>query len=100
MKNYMLATITAITLTSACAHSNMRGSVAMKTAPGEAHVCLGNGEVAVGDKVAIFQNVCQGKTCTKTKVGEGQVTEILNDHYSVVKASGVSLEEGYIVERQ
>lgn len=100
MRNYVLAAFAAIALTSACAHSAMRGSVAMKTAPGEAHVCLGKGEVAVGDKVVIFKNHCQGKTCVKTKVGEGQVIEILNDHYSVVKADGVAIEEGYIVEPQ
>ena len=99
MKLYILLA-TLMALTSACAHSTMRGSVAMKTKPDEAHVCLGKGDVKTGDKVTIFKNECQGRSCTKTKVGEGEVTEILNEHYSVVKAPGVSFEEGYIVERQ
>ena len=80
---------------SGCAHSVMRGSVAMKTSESEAHVCLGKGDVSVGDRVTLFQNVCTNKgtgnrgtglggigatggTCQKKEVGKGSVQEILN----------------------
>ena len=79
----------------------MRGSVAMKISPNEAHVCLGKGEVKAGDKVTISKNECVPKqSCRLVKVGEGEVVEVLNDHYSVVKAEGVPLEEGYVVEKK
>jgi hypothetical protein len=87
----------------------MRGSVAMKASDDEAHVCLGNDEVKLGDKVNFFKNVCtaRGKAadsaaaCEKKFLGQGEITELLNQHYSVVKvAKGVSFEEGNIVEKQ
>lgn len=85
----------------------------MKVSEDEAHVCLGRGEVEEGDKVALFRNDCsRGKSpgfgkgttafrsCEKIKIGEGTVTKVLNEHYSVVKISpGVRFEEGTIVEK-
>ena len=85
----------------------------MKGSDQEAHVCLGDGEVKAGDKVALFKNVCTGGSggparvgetsgggCTKVKLGEGVVERTLNEHYSVVKVdSGVPFEEGTIVEK-
>ena len=102
---------------SGCAHSVMRGSVAMQTSESEAQVCLGKGDVSVGDRVTLFQNVCTnkgtgnrgsgigsigaiGSTCEKREVGKGSVQEILNQHYSVVKFDpGVKFEEGSVVEK-
>ncbi len=102
---------------SGCAHSVMRGSVAMKTSESEAHVCLGKGDVSVGDRVTLFQNICTnkgtgnrgtslgytgatGSSCEKKEVGKGSIQEILNQHYSVVKFDpGVKFEEGSIVEK-
>jgi hypothetical protein len=93
-----------------CSHGTMRGSVAMKTSDDEAHVCLGKGEVKVGDKVNFFENRCKaqgaGKSgareiCDKVKVGEGRVAELLNEHYSVVQTTaGTKFTEGTVVERQ
>lgn len=96
---------------SGCAHKVMRGTVAMKTSENEAHVCMGKGEVAVGDKVTLFRNECVGKgvgdrpggggTCEKKEVGSGMVQEVLNQHYSVVRfAQGVQFEEGSFVEKR
>lgn len=97
-----------------CAHSVMRGSVAMKTSENEAHVCLGKGEVSVGDRVDVYKNVCVQRSgvasnyriaggvavCEKKRIGMGIVEEILNEHYSVVKFDpGVAFEEGTIVEK-
>ncbi len=93
-------------------HSTMRGSVAMKISDTEAHVCMGDKEVKVGDKVTAFQNVCNKETsrlsrsgnyaqCQKVKIGSGVVTELINDHYSVVKFdNNVKFGEGTIVEKQ
>lgn len=106
-------TITTLAL-GGCAHSLMRGTVAMKVSDTDAHVCLGNNEVKVGDRVTLFRNDCPSKggggrngggggggLCKKIKVGEGQVTQLLNEHYSAVRFEpGVQFEEGTIVERQ
>lgn len=95
-----------------CAHhSTMRGTVAMKVSDDEAHVCMGDNEVKAGDKVALFKNVCKGtssgrqaadnRTCEKKKIGDGEVTRTLNEHYSVVKVTpGVAFDEGTVVEKQ
>lgn len=96
---------------SGCAHSVMRGSVAMKISENEAHVCLGKGEIAVGDRVTLYRNACVGKgggsrsgggggSCEKKEVGMGSVQEVLNQHYSVVRFDqGVQFEEGSFVEK-
>ena len=103
---YTVGLMTLITL-SGCAHSTMRGSVAMKASADEAHVCLGEGEVKQGDRVSFYRNVCpsgkaraEGGSCRKEKLGEGEIVRTLNAHYSVAKvAPGVQFEEGTIVER-
>lgn len=109
MNRIMMAVLGGVVLLSGCAaHSTMRGSVAMKASDTEAHVCLGNSEVKPGDKVALFRNECtgtggregRGRSCQKVRLGTGEVTRLLNEHYSVVKVdSGVKFEEGAIVER-
>lgn len=111
MKKFTLVLIASIGLSS-CAHSVMRGTVAMKTSSDEAHVCLGQGEVKAGDRVTLIKNVCSGKassidggaggrTCQLKQLGMGTVQSILNDHYSVVKFDqGVPFEEGTLVERR
>ena len=96
---------------SGCAHNVMRGSVAMKISDNEAHVCLGKGEVAVGDRVTLFRNACVGAagtsgdrggaSCEKKEVGMGSVQRILNQHYSVVKFDqDVQFDEGSFVEKR
>ena len=95
-----------------CAHQTMRGSVAMKVAEDSAHVCLGENEVKVGDKVALFNNQCsppidanrvggrRANLCTKVKAGEGIVTDVLNEHYSEVKFNKeAKFQEGSVVEK-
>lgn len=93
-----------------CAHGTMRGSVAMKTSEREAHVCLGDKEAKVGDRVAAFINSCPSKgglaqggpglTCEKQRIGEGTVTKLINEHYSVVEFDeGVKFSEGTFVEK-
>jgi hypothetical protein len=111
-----------------CAHAIMRGSVATKLSETEAQVCMGNHEVKIGDRVKLFDNVCTGasseslaesslwtagglngggrgtnhfSSCTKTPLGMGTVTHLLNEHYSVVKFDEkVKIEPGTFVEKQ
>ncbi|MBI2606291.1 MAG: hypothetical protein HYW49_09455 [Deltaproteobacteria bacterium] len=96
-----------------CAHSTMRGTVAMKVSDEEAHVCMGDNEVKAGDEVALYKNVCtspkagvrsgSGGTgdCKKVSLGQGRVLRALNEHYSVIKVDpGVAFDEGTVVEKQ
>lgn len=91
-----------------CAHSMMRGSVVMKASDNEAHVCMGEQDVKAGDKIALFKNVCSktaagnksNGACEKVKLGEGEITKTINDHYSILKVNtGVQFEEGNTVEK-
>jgi hypothetical protein len=86
--------------------------VALKHSSEEADVCLGKNEVKAGDKVNLFKNECKylggtkkygGETpsCMKVKIGEGEVTRVLDDHYSTIRvSSSVSFNEGTIVEKR
>ncbi len=94
-----------------CTHSLMRGSVAMKVSDQEGYVCLGDNDLKVGDKVAIFRQDCTtphtGRPvsvytpyCKKIKLGSGEVTSLINEHYSVVRApTNIVLQEGMIIEK-
>ena len=97
-----------IGLLGGCAHSMMRGTVAMKASENELHVCMGDQEVKAGDHVAFFLNECRGaggkegsgRTCKKVRLGEGEVIRPLNEHYSLVRPNpGVKVEEGTVVEK-
>lgn len=103
-----LSLILAAALTTGCAtgHSTMRGSVVMKIDPTTAHVCLGKDEVAPNDRVRLFKNVCRPSVgnyravCTKETVADGTVTQILDDHYSVVTfPAGTTFDEGNTIEK-
>ena len=84
-----------------CSHSLMRGTVAMKVNDKEAHICMGDGEVKVGDKVTLFRNDCRPKGgCKKVDAGEGSVTQVLNEHYSAIQVTKGTFEEGTIVEKR
>lgn len=54
--NITVVALTFGTLSSCAHHQMMRGSVAMKTTDREAHVCLGDDEVKVGDHVTAYRN--------------------------------------------
>jgi len=106
LRSIALALYFAATATTGCAggHSMMRGSIVMKIDPTTANVCLGNGEVAVNDKIRLYKNVCkQGDRrpmCTRETVAEGKVTEMLDEHYSLVTfPAGTMFEEGNTVEK-
>ncbi len=108
----ILTTITLTLLLSSCAHNFMRGTVAMKTGERTAHVCLGDNDVKVGDKLDFYSNYCSGASSTdredgdfiecKMKIlGTGSVTKLLNSHYSEVKTDGrFKISEGTLVQKQ
>lgn len=91
-----------------CTHQSVnRGAVALKVGPREAHVLFAKDEVKVGDKVMAFFNDCQisrvgvkDVPCVKSQLGQGTVTKILNENYSlVVFNAGVNLREATFVEK-
>lgn len=96
-------------ITSCASHRFMRGTVAMKTDDNTAHICLGNNDVKVGDKVRFYNNVCKavgGKEadaysdCEMKEIGTGNVTKLLNSHYSEVKTNGnFKFKEGTLVQK-
>ncbi len=108
----LLTGLTLVTLLSSCAsHTFMRGTVAMKTDKKTAHVCLGNSDVKVGDKISFYRNKCTGvgggrqgdgdSTCEMEVLGTGTVSKLLNSHYSEVKTDGsFKLKEGTLVQKQ
>jgi hypothetical protein len=112
-KIIVTSTVLSCLLLSSCATNVHRGVVAMKISDTQAHVCLGNEEVNVGDSVTLFRNVCHAspdatpKTpaqtknhCEKTFIAEGKVVELLNKHYSVASfPTGIDVREGDVVER-
>jgi len=82
-----------------------RGVVAMKISETQAHVCLSKGEVGVGESVKLYRNICAHASksvlsrCEKRLIGTGTVSEILNEHYSVVAMErGADFKEGDFVE--
>ena len=103
----LVATLFALTLSAGCAgqHAMMRGSVVMKISDQTAHVCMGAGEVAVGDHVRLYNNQCAPAgskriACNKVYLAEGTVTEVLDSHYSVVTfPAGTAFAEGETVEK-
>ena len=110
----VLTTIILGLLLSSCAHNFMRGTVAMKTDKKTAHVCLGNNDVKIGEKLNFYTNHCTGtntggrdegagdvRECEMKVLGVGTVTKILNSHYSEVKTDGsFKLAEGTLVQKQ
>lgn len=121
MKIFKILTLFAGTfglfLTGCATHSLMRGSVVMKESDTRAHVCLGQNEVKVGDRLQLYKNVCtksvseipkknsesrkiEKQSCKRVDGGYGEVMEVLNDHYSVVSfPEGTSFAEGDTIEK-
>ena len=106
LRTFALSCYFAAAATTGCAggHAMMRGSVVMKIDATTAHVCLGNGEVALNDPVRLYKNVCKAsgkaEVCKKEAVADGKVTELLDEHYSVVTfPTGTTFEEGNTVEK-
>ena len=97
---------------SLAACSTTRSVVAMKVNEEEAHIALGEKDVKVGDRVALYKNECEqiplrysglGKNpiCHKVNIGGGVVTKTLGIDYSAIRLDpGVNYDEGVTVEKQ
>ena len=111
--NSVTVSILGAVILSGCAH-NDRSTVAMKVDNSEAHVQLGSNEVKAGDRIALFENQCKRPApqdaqtphgldpfCGKFKTGEGTITKVLNDSYSIAKMDpGSKFKEGSTVEKE
>lgn len=86
-----------------CTESTRRGIVVMRLDDIEAHVGLGAGEVAAGDRLTLFRYVCTGTkfpNCVKKAIGSGEVTRVLNGSYSIARFSTANgFREGDLVEK-
>jgi hypothetical protein len=100
--------LSGVLVVAGCGHMAARGSVVMKISETQAHVCMGDKEVAAGDRVQLVRNDCTaagGKVplserCKRVVVGQGQVTQVINEHYSVVDFPiGVPFKEGDSIEK-
>ena len=89
------------------AHS-ARGVVAMKITDTEARVYVREIDVDVGDKMTVFRNECTkssssskaGLHCKLVQVGEGTISENLNEHYSVLRFdTPTDYREGDLLEK-
>ncbi|MNK12060.1 hypothetical protein D3C87_301160 [compost metagenome] len=82
--------------------SSVRGNVTMKISQTVAQINLGESDLKVGQRLAVFR-ACQGgrfSVCNGDRVGSAQVTKIFNKKYSeVTMDKDVYFEEGYRVEK-
>jgi hypothetical protein len=85
-----------------------RGVVAMKIDEKTAHVCVRKVEVNVGDRMALYRNECTQKPpprpqlrCSMSLVGEGTITELLNEHYALLSFDKpTDFREGDLIEKE
>lgn len=80
------------------------GSVVMKIDGTEAHIRMPDNAVAAGDRVQFLRQRCSGTgkltRCLDEPTGEGEVVQLLNAHYAVVRVRcGVEFDEGDRVAR-
>lgn len=110
---WIIGLVTALVSLQGCAHNHSSGSVLLTDHDGGAHVCLGEGEVNVGDAVDVFDVSCEQKmqstvrtarvktVCKKTRLGDAKVVEVTDDHFSRIEPKGaLQLKAGQVVERK
>ncbi len=102
----MRATAVLALLASACATlpSALQGRILMKIDGTEAHIRMPDNTVALGDRVRFLRQQCTGvgkiTRCRDESTGEGEIVQVLNARYSVVRIRcGVLFDEGDIVEK-
>lgn len=86
----------------ACGHFEMSGTVVHKQNDLNATLCMNPGQVLVGQKVTVYRHDCfippTAATCRKVEVSEGEVVQLLNDHYSTARFSNADFKVGDTVE--
>lgn len=104
MRGFNVIGLAIIAAGCAAAPSISRGQVLMKIDGTEAHVRLPENTASVGDRVQFLRRQCSGagklKRCRDEPTGEGQIVQLLNSRYSVVRVRcGVPFDEGDAVEK-
>ena len=84
--------------------SASQGRILMKIDGTEAHIRMPDNAVASGDRVRFLRQQCRGvgkiTRCREEPTGEGEIVQVLNARYSVVRILwGVHVDEGDVVER-
>ncbi len=115
----MTVAIAVAVIVSGCSanHETMRGSIVMVLEK-EAHICLGSQDgIRVGERVTVYRTKEIPSTkeaivpdrsgtykprtkYTMVKVGIGEVTEILSEHYAAIKIVEGEFQANDIVEKQ
>jgi hypothetical protein len=106
----ILSLLTLPLIVSACASTSVRrGAIVMKLGE-QAHVGMGSKDVSVGDHIELYRNECTPslgaavrateRTCKKVPGGHGEVTQVLNEDYSIVNfPAGTKFSEGDTIEK-
>jgi len=104
MRSFNIVGLAILAAGCAAALSISRGQVLMKIDGTEAHVRLPENTASVGDRVQFLRRRCIGTgklmRCPDEPIGEGQIVQLLNSRYSVVRVRcGVLFDEGDAVEK-
>ena len=94
-----------------CAHHHVVETMPSEGDTTEAKVDIGSKDVNVGDKLDVFKRVCTRRTrlgtpgstphCQEVRVGEAQVTKLLDENHSIVKPEGeLKLEKSMSIKRK
>ena len=105
-KFFYLLIIAFVSVSCATRHESMKGSVALKIDETKGIACLALDSVKVGDSIAFYKTECIKESakegisnCSMLKIGNGEITKLVNDHYSEFKVTNdVKFEEGSLIE--
>ena len=83
-----------------CTDRAKEGKVAIKINDHEAQVYIENGDLIKGEKLILFKQSCHPKLgCSKHKIGEGEITQVINRNYALIQVSqGTPFDEETVVE--
>lgn len=91
-------------MVSASAFANVQGHVTMTIDSSHAQISAKNLSVKEGDRVALYEKVCQGpkvQLCYKEKVGTGVISRVINENASEIHVEGTAdLKTGLIIEKE
>lgn len=93
-----------LTAISSFSYANVQGGITMRVDTNTAQVELNTAKVQEGDRVAIYQEVCQGpkvSLCSQQKVGSGVISKILSENRAEIKSeNAISPNEGLVVIKE
>ncbi len=93
-----------LTAISSISYANVQGGITMRVDTNTAQVELNTAKIQEGDKVGIFQEVCQGpkvSLCSQQRIGSGVVSKILSENKAEIKSENpLSPNEGLVVIKE